>query len=48
MISHLIQGKQMKLEEMTGLHESLRSEIVAMQLWQKGYYDQYRKPNPNL
>jgi len=30
MISHLIQGKQMKLEEMSHLHESLRNEMVAV------------------
>jgi len=48
MISHLIQGKQTKLAEMTQLHELLRSEIVAAQLRQKEYYHQHRKLNPNL
>jgi len=48
MISHLIQGKQKKPEEMTQLHESLRDEMVAAQLRQKEYYDLHRKPDPNL
>jgi len=48
MISHLIQGKQTKPEEMTCSHESLRNEMVAAQLQQKEYYDLRRKPNPNL
>ena len=48
MIGHLIQGKQTKPEEMTQLHESLRSEMVAPQLQQKEYYDQHRKPDTNL
>jgi len=48
MIGLLIQGKQTKPDEMTDLHESLRSEMVAAQLRQKEYYDLHRKPNPNL
>jgi len=48
MISHLIQGKQTKPEEMSHLYESLRNEMVAAQLRQKGYYDLHRKPDPNL
>jgi len=48
MIGHLIQGKQMKLEEMTRLHESLRNEMVTAQLPRKEYYDLRRKPDPNL
>jgi len=39
MISHLIQGKQTKPEEMSHLHESLRNEMVATQFRQKEYYD---------
>jgi len=42
MISHLIHGKRTKPEEMTQLHESLRNEMVAVQLRQKEYYDLYR------
>jgi len=34
-IGHLIQGKQVKPEEITQLHESLRNEMVAAQLRQK-------------
>jgi hypothetical protein len=41
-------GKRTKPEEMTQLHEALRSEMVAAQLRQKEYYDQHRKPDPNL
>ena len=48
MIGHLIEGRQTKPEEMTQLHESLRDEMVAAQLRQKEYYDQHRKPLPNL
>ena len=48
MIGHLIQGRETKPEEMTSLHESLRDEMVAAQLRQKEYYDQHRKPDPNL
>jgi len=36
-IGHLIQGKQMKPEEMTLLHESLRNEMVAGHSRQKEY-----------
>jgi len=48
MISHLIQGKQTKPEEMSQLHESLRNEMLAAQLRQEEYYDLHRKPDPNL
>jgi len=48
MIGHLIQGKKTKPGEMTLLHESLRNEMVAAQLRPKEYYDQHRKPDPNL
>ena len=48
MIGHLIQGEKRKPKEMTQLHESLEKEMVAAQLRQKEYYDQHRKPNPNL
>jgi len=48
MIGHLIQGKQSKPEEMNHLHESLRNEMVAVQLRQKEYYDLQGKPDPNL
>jgi len=48
MIGHLIDGKRTKPEEMTQLHESLRNEMVAAQLRQNEYYDQHRKPDPNL
>jgi len=48
MIGHIIQGRKTKPEEMTQLHESLRTEMVAAQLRQKEYYDQHRKPDPNL
>jgi len=48
MIGHLIQGKQAKPGDMTQLHEVLRNKMVAAQLRQKEYYDQHRKPNPNL
>jgi len=48
MIGHLIQGKQIKPEERTQLHESLRNEMLAAQLRQKEYYDLHRKPDPNL
>jgi len=48
MIGHLIQGKQIKSEELTQLHESLRDEMVGAQLQQKEYYDLQRKPDPNL
>jgi len=48
MISHLIQGKQTKPEEMTQLDESLRNEMMAAQLRQKEYYDLHRKPDLNL
>jgi len=39
MISHLIQGKQTKPEEMSQLHELLRNQMVAAQLRQKESYD---------
>jgi len=48
MIGHLIQRRQTKPAEMTQLHESLRNEMVAAQLRQKEYYDQRRKPDPNI
>ena len=48
MIGHLIQAKQLKLEQMTQLPESLRNEMVAAQLRQKKYYNLYRKSDPNL
>ena len=48
MIGHLIQGNQMRPEEMTQVHESLRNEMVAAQLRQEEYYDLHRKPDPNL
>jgi len=48
MIGHLIQVKQTKPEEMTWLHESLRNNMVAVQLEQKEYYDLHRKRDPNL
>jgi len=48
MIGQLIQGMRTKPEEMTQLHELLKSEMVAAQLQQKEYYDQHRKPDPNL
>jgi len=48
MIGHMIKGKQTKPEEMTQLHESLRSEMVAAQLREKEYYDLHGKPDPNL
>jgi len=48
MMGHLIHGKRTKPEEMTQLHESLRSEMVAAQLRQKEYYHLHRKPDPNL
>jgi len=44
MIGPLIQGKQTKPEEMTQLHESLRNEMVALQLRQKQYYDYTENP----
>ena len=48
MIGHGIRGKQTKSEDMTRLHESLRNEMVAVQLGQKEYYNLRRKPDPNL
>jgi len=48
MIGHRMEGKQTKPEEMTQLPESLRSEMVAPQLRQKEYYDQYQKAHPTL
>ena len=48
MIRHLIQGRQMKPEEITLLHQSVRNEMLAAQLRQKEYYELHRKPDPNL
>jgi len=48
MIGDLIQGKQVEPKEMTQLQESLRNEMVAAQLQQKGYYDLHKKPDPDL
>jgi len=47
MISHLIQGKQTKLEEMSQLHEALRNEMMAAPLGQKEFYNLHRKPDLN-
>jgi len=44
MIGHLIQGKQIRAEDMSQLHESLRNEMVAAQLRQKEYYDLHETP----
>jgi len=41
MIVHLIQGKPTKPEDIIQSHELLRSEMVAAQLHQKEYYNQY-------
>jgi len=48
MISHLTQGKETKPEEMSQLHQSLRNQMVAVQLPQKEYYVLHRKPDPKL
>jgi len=47
-IGHLMQGKDTPLEEMSQLHDVLRAEISEAQIRQKEYYDQHRKPDPNL
>src|SRR5437868_5269981 len=47
-IGHMIQWKNTPTEDMSQLHEVLRTEMVAAQLRQKEYYDQHRKPDPNL
>ena len=47
-IGYMIQWKNTSTEDMSQLREVLRTEIVAAQLRQKEYYDQYRKPDPNL
>jgi len=41
MIGHLSQVKEMKAEEITQLNELLTSEMGAVQLLQKEYYNQH-------
>ena len=43
-----MQGEKSKPEETPQLYEWLQNEMGAAQLWQKEYYDQHRKPDPNL
>jgi len=43
-----MQGNDRPLEEMSQLHDVLRAEISEAQIRQKEYYDQHRKPDPNL
>jgi len=47
-IGHLMQENIMPLEEMSQLHDVLRAEMTEAQIRQKEYYDQHRKPDPNL
>jgi len=47
-IGHLMQGNITPLEEMSQLHDVLRAEMTEAQIRQKEYYDQHRKPDPNL
>jgi len=47
-IGHLMGGNITPHEEMSLLHDVLRAEMGEAQLRQKEYYDQHRKPDPNL
>jgi len=47
-IGHLMQGNVTPLEGMSQLHDLLRAEMTEAQIRQKEYYDQHRKPDPNL
>ena len=47
-IGHLMQGNDTPLKEMSQLHDVLRAEIAEAQTRQMEYYDQHRKPDPNL
>jgi len=47
-IGYLMQGNVTPLEEMSQLPEVLREEMTEAQIRQKEYYNQHRKPDPNL
>jgi len=47
-IGQRMQGNITPLEEMSQLHDVLRTEISEAQIRQKEYYDRHRKPDPNL
>ena len=47
-IGHLMQGKIKQPEDMSQLHDTLRTEMTEAPLRHKEYYDAGRKPNPNL
>jgi len=47
-IGHLIQGKTTSPEDMSQLHDTLRAEMTEAQMRHKEYYDEQRKPDPNL
>jgi len=47
-IGHLMQGNVTPLGEMSQLHDVLQAEMTEAQIRQKEYYDQRRKPDPNL
>jgi len=47
-IEHMMQGNDTPLEEMSQLHHVVRVEMSEAQIRQKDYYDQHRKPDPNL
>jgi len=47
-IGHLMQGQITPPENMSQLHNILRAEMKEAQLRHKKYYDEGRKPDPNL
>jgi len=47
-IGHMMQGNVMPLEQMSQLHDVLQAEMSEAQIRQQEYYDQHRKPDPNL
>jgi len=47
-IGHLMEGKITPPEDMSQLHETLQAEMTEAQLRHKEYYDEGRKPDPNL